>query len=134
MQVQPIWEQQDGKCYFCQCDTHLRFVGQKKMRPHTATIEHLIPKIKGGTNNSANLKMSCFRCNSFRSDMDALRWLQIVNDPTKLRAFFMIRTLRKRLKRIRKREKQKQRVLNKYGVWYEDIHMLPEQFQQLFSI
>jgi hypothetical protein len=47
------------RCLYC--DKCLSLGSQN---PNTmATLDHLIPKSKGGTNNSANLAFSCFSCN-----------------------------------------------------------------------
>lgn len=44
-----------GKCCYCGKDKNL-------------TIDHLIPRSRGGTNTWTNLVTSCFRCNSNKGD------------------------------------------------------------------
>lgn len=34
------------------------------------TLEHLIPRSKGGTDDPSNLALSCFMCNNARGDQD----------------------------------------------------------------
>ena len=38
------------------------------------TIDHLIPKIKGGTDYADNLVWACQSCNSSKSDIDLMEW------------------------------------------------------------
>lgn len=38
----------------------------KKMHPDERTVEHIIPRSKGGSNHRANLTRSCKPCNSKR--------------------------------------------------------------------
>lgn len=84
-----IWQDQDGKCCYCDRDTILprvlveKFVGEfddaeqgflidklmadprfkRRWHDDLATIEHLIPKAAGGTDARHNLAMACARCN-----------------------------------------------------------------------
>jgi len=43
------------------------------------SIDHLIPKIKGGHDYSDNLVWACRSCNSSKRDRDLLEWCQIKN-------------------------------------------------------
>ena len=54
-------ERQNWRCCYCggRMDT-------QKGRPDSATVEHVIPKAKGGTDNPGNLVAACERCNSAR--------------------------------------------------------------------
>lgn len=38
------------------------------------TIDHLVPRIKGGPDDGANLLLACGRCNSAKRDADLLAW------------------------------------------------------------
>lgn len=49
------------------CDVSLDFF--------SITIEHLLPRSKGGTNNIANLAAACKRCNNLRGNQDLDTWL-----------------------------------------------------------
>jgi 5-methylcytosine-specific restriction endonuclease McrA len=40
----------------------------KQMKKSERTIEHLIPKSRGGSNNISNLRLACFTCNNSRGN------------------------------------------------------------------
>lgn len=44
--------------------------------PSLSTCEHIIPKSKGGKNNTSNYVAQCNMCNSNRNDMDFLTWIK----------------------------------------------------------
>lgn len=46
-------------CYLC----------NKKLTEKTATLDHVIPKAKGGTNRRVNLRLACWPCNRDKKDM-----------------------------------------------------------------
>lgn len=46
------------KCYWC----------QKPLTLRSMTIEHLVPKSRGGTNDPSNLATACDGCNGFRAN------------------------------------------------------------------
>lgn len=45
-------------CWWCRC-----CLPSEKL-----TIEHLLPKSKGGSNSLENLRLACFQCNNSRGD------------------------------------------------------------------
>jgi len=47
------------KCFYCGCD----------LNKHTWNLDHYTPKSKGGKNNFDNLRPSCKKCNTSKSDM-----------------------------------------------------------------
>jgi uncharacterized protein (TIGR02646 family) len=53
-----IMQMFDNHCAYCGCD----------LDDENSTVDHIIPKIKGGTNAYENLYPSCGRCNSLKSD------------------------------------------------------------------
>lgn len=55
-----IYERDGFRCQYC----------GEKVTDKTATLDHVIPKGKGGGNNSANLKTSCRKCNSSKGSKD----------------------------------------------------------------
>lgn len=51
----------------------------KKLTFRTSTLEHIVPISKGGTNDKANLAVSCHRCNSNRGNRSVAEWQDIVS-------------------------------------------------------
>ncbi|MEG4170087.1 MULTISPECIES: HNH endonuclease [unclassified Microcoleus] len=45
-------------CYWC----------NKSMQKSERTIEHLLPKSRGGSNALSNLRLACFSCNNSRGN------------------------------------------------------------------
>ena len=62
-----IWQNAKGKCHWCGCDT--RLVDDNSW--DRATIDHVIPRYRGGSNDRANLVNACNRCNNRRNYEDA---------------------------------------------------------------
>jgi 5-methylcytosine-specific restriction endonuclease McrA len=40
-----------------------------QLEPDDATVDHLVPKSRGGTNDRSNLVLSCKRCNEEKSNL-----------------------------------------------------------------
>lgn len=49
---------ENNECFWC----------KKVLKYSETTIEHMIPKSRGGTNNVSNLKLACRTCNSTREN------------------------------------------------------------------
>lgn len=47
------------------------------------TIDHLIPRILGGSNHQANLATCCFACNRLKADRPLNRWYPEIMDQVK---------------------------------------------------
>jgi 5-methylcytosine-specific restriction endonuclease McrA len=59
--------QRDGFiCRWCGIKTRQVPSGCSKLDPDHATLDHLIPRSRGGTNDLDNLLMACCQCNSRR--------------------------------------------------------------------
>lgn len=52
----------DGACAYCGC------------KPEKVTLDHVIPKAKGGTTDRANLVPACARCNVSKNHCDVWDW------------------------------------------------------------
>lgn len=51
-------------CEYCKSQVQDKLSGLD----NSLTIDHVIPKSKGGTNDESNLKISCHKCNNLKSD------------------------------------------------------------------
>jgi 5-methylcytosine-specific restriction endonuclease McrA len=54
-------------------DPHCKYCG-KELTMQTATIDHVIPRCKGGTNAKENLVLACFKCNNDKDDKLLDEW------------------------------------------------------------
>lgn len=63
-------EAQNWKCCWCGCET----TDVRKVW-NASTLEHVIPKSLGGSDDSDNLVMACNRCNNARGNMPAEEFL-----------------------------------------------------------
>ncbi len=64
---QRLWEESSYGCQYCGDD--LRF-------PNRATLEHIIPRSKGGDDSIENLTVVCVRCQNAKSDDTPRQWLE----------------------------------------------------------
>lgn len=62
-----LLEIQGDKCHWCGKTVSL---GVAEKHPDRATVEHLTPVSRGGSDRRENLKVACFRCNNRRSSRD----------------------------------------------------------------
>jgi hypothetical protein len=61
-----LWQNANGKCHWCRCDT--RLVDDNSW--DRATVDHVIPRYRGGSNDRSNLVNACNRCNNRRNYED----------------------------------------------------------------
>ena len=55
-----LFKKQNGKCHYC-----------NKQLSHTkSTIDHIIPRSKGGTDTIDNFVVACYECNCDKSDLN----------------------------------------------------------------
>jgi len=59
-----LFEEQEGKCHYCQVKMHLGTTGK-----YFCTVDHKTPKSKGGSNYITNLVGACFTCNNMRGSI-----------------------------------------------------------------
>lgn len=69
-------ESQNHRCCWCGRQTT-----ELPDRPHSATIEHILPKSQGGTNDFHNLAMACRKCNAGRGTMSVEEFLFGIGRP-----------------------------------------------------
>lgn len=82
--VAKLFALQNGKCVFCNEDTWLceETRGDLPKRKF-ATLEHVKPQSKGGTDSMKNLAMSCHACNHLRGDMCFNKFMTLRQSPEK---------------------------------------------------
>lgn len=78
-------------------------------RFHMATLDHIIPSGRGGSEHIDNGVMACYRCNHLRGDMSALGFWYAMQDETKLRALIARRRKSVRTRNIAKKDKRQLR-------------------------
>lgn len=65
-----LFNMQSGVCPYCGVDMTL-----EHGHPNTATIEHIIPKSKGGKQIRGNYMAACLNCNNERGDLPIALYL-----------------------------------------------------------
>jgi hypothetical protein len=72
-----LYVRQGGLCFHCGARMWLlsrkrkhKFNSRLKNMPYVATVEHLLPVSKGGTDAWSNIVAACFKCNHQRLNMD----------------------------------------------------------------
>lgn len=63
-----VFDRDNGVCYIC---------GRKRFR-RDATVDHVIPKVKGGTDDLDNLKCCCKICNTLKGQFTYSKELKAV--------------------------------------------------------
>lgn len=58
-----IWRKSGGKCFYCGVEMHRHGVKDDTK----FTVEHLVPKSKGGKLQPSNCVGACFKCNTERA-------------------------------------------------------------------
>jgi CRISPR/Cas system Type II protein with McrA/HNH and RuvC-like nuclease domain len=72
-------QKQGGKCFYCGVGMWVGSVGKKKhLAPLLATVDHVVPASRGGTNMIDNLVAACRACNSYKGDLLLGEWLDAV--------------------------------------------------------
>jgi 5-methylcytosine-specific restriction endonuclease McrA len=61
-----LWDEQGGLCYFC--DRPMRYRPSGYTHGKDGTLDHLIPRSKGGSNKMENLVLACCVCNNLKSN------------------------------------------------------------------
>jgi hypothetical protein len=62
--VEDIWERDGGRCVWC----------SRAAWPRDRTVEHLLPRSRGGRDGAANLLPACRSCNRARRSQSAVAY------------------------------------------------------------
>lgn len=65
-QRRKLWNAQQGKCFYC----------SQPCTPKTFTVDHIVPKSKGGSNGLANKVGACLSCNNAKGSMSQEEFLK----------------------------------------------------------
>lgn len=63
---------QNGLCFYCETNMML-------IKGNQITLDHIIPRVKGGGNNKDNKCMSCYTCNQLKSSYppeEFIEWIK----------------------------------------------------------
>lgn len=63
-----LWKKSRGKCAYC----------GKQTSKSEFTIDHFVPKARGGGNEFWNFRLCCFACNQAKSDCPPWRFLEAI--------------------------------------------------------
>ena len=63
-----LWIEQGGLCAYCHRPMTKRPKCVVRQSPSLATIDHLHPKARGGTDKPSNMILSCLACNTAKAD------------------------------------------------------------------
>ena len=64
-----VLEKSNGLCSCCKKDLRANhFVAKGERIKKLMTVDHIIPKSKGGSNKLDNLTASCYKCNQDKAD------------------------------------------------------------------
>lgn len=64
---QMVWDATNGRCWYCSAD----------LREHGMTIDHVIPRAKGGLSTLDNLVPACAACNTAKGSLDLEEYRQL---------------------------------------------------------
>lgn len=69
--------ERDGEhCHWCRCATvRVPSFHSGPLKDNHATVDHIIPRYAGGTDDLNNLVLACNRCNNCREDSRPPKWL-----------------------------------------------------------
>lgn len=76
-----IYARDEWKCVWCGCGVVRALIVTGAQRPvaeamgvRLATLDHVLPRTRGGSNDASNLVTACAECNEARGDRCALDW------------------------------------------------------------
>lgn len=77
-----VGERSAWRCVYC-----LRPLAETAEHPDDRpTVDHVVPRARGGTNRRRNLALACRSCNGRKADSDLATWLAACGLPGRLRS------------------------------------------------
>jgi len=76
-----LWKKVDGRCVYCGNRMWVPTIHQPGRSGKMASVEHIVPKSKGGTNTADNLTCSCSACNTARGNLPHEDFMIVRNEP-----------------------------------------------------
>lgn len=71
----------DLTCFYCDVETSPH---HERMHERQTTIDHLVPKSKGGLNKTPNLVIACNSCNNKKKDLTLEEFLPTIGKIIKI--------------------------------------------------
>lgn len=76
-----LWADNNGCCHYCQKMTFLPAQVHDSQNKHNlATLDHIIVRARGGTDDLENLVLACYECNQYRGVMNYEDFVAIRNN------------------------------------------------------
>lgn len=65
--IEGLIDDEGGRCRYCRVEVRRNWM-ETERHDHDATIDHIVPKAKGGGNERSNYALACRRCNNAKGD------------------------------------------------------------------
>ena len=85
MKTKTLYLREGGKCFYC----------RNHIKPGNASIEHIIPKSKGGTDSSENMVLTCKTLNCLLGNSSVKEKMQVILNQVDQNGGFRCPTKRK---------------------------------------
>lgn len=72
--IEELIAKEGGRCRYCKIEVRKNWLEIDK-RDHDATVDHIIPKSRGGPNKMENYALACRRCNTAKGSRDLVDFL-----------------------------------------------------------
>jgi CRISPR/Cas system Type II protein with McrA/HNH and RuvC-like nuclease domain len=77
VQLSELYQRYDGECQYCGCETEINVIdGVHEER--SATLDHIVPRCRGGTKDDLNAILSCADCNRRKANLPVGVFLDLV--------------------------------------------------------
>jgi 5-methylcytosine-specific restriction endonuclease McrA len=65
-----------GKCFYCKRMVKVKHV--KRNDPLRATLDHVLPRLRGGKDSRKNIVLACFQCNQAKGTIGAEEFMRLM--------------------------------------------------------